>query len=132
MHFRTRNNTVQLIRTQYDAEKKRGRNEVVGTVPLRNLALPDDVAAKLTPEEKQEFDAFAVTYRNSKALQAKIYAFQISDIVEQAMHAADTAEGSDQEIMLANLSSAATEIRTFLNRQEKGQARKGKREKQEA
>lgn len=119
MHFRMRSNVVQLIRTTYDADSKRGKNEVVGTVQRRNMTLTDQVAAKLTEEEKQEFNSFAAAYHNTIALQAKVYAYQIGDITQQAIAAAEAAEGPDQEMMVANLTAAAMEIRKYVGRKQK-------------
>jgi hypothetical protein len=119
MHFRIRTNAIQLIRTTYDAEQKRGKNEVVGTVSRRNLTLSEEVAGKLTPEEKESFEAFVTTYRNTKSMQAKVHAFQLSDIVQQAIEAAEGAEGAEQEMIIANLTGAAQEIRSFLNKRQK-------------
>lgn len=119
MHFRMRSNVVQMIRTTYDADSKRGKNEVVGTVQRRNMVLSDQIAAKLTAEEKQEFETFAEAYRNSTALQAKVYAYQIADIAQQAIAAAEAAEGADHNMMIANLTAAASEIRKFVARKQK-------------
>jgi len=119
MHFRMRSNVVQLIRTTYDADSKRGKNEVVGTVQRRNMTLSDQVAGKLTEEEKQEFNTFAAAYHNSTALQAKVYAYQIADIAQQAITAAEAAEGPDHDMMIANLTTAASEIRKYIGRKQK-------------
>ncbi len=119
MHFRIRSNGIQLIRTTYDADSKRGKSEVVGGVQRRSMKLSDQVAAKLTEEEKQQFDAFAESYRNSVALQAKVYAYQIADIAQQAIAAAEAAEGPDHDMMVANLMAAASEIRGYVARKQK-------------
>jgi len=119
MHFRARNNVVQLIRTTYDADKKRARSEVIGNVARSKLTLADDVAAKMTPEEKQQFETFALNYRNAKTLQGKAHAFQISDIMQEVIAAAEASEGAEREAILSNLTIAAMDIRGFLNRQAK-------------
>lgn len=116
MHFRIRENAIQLIRTTYDADQKRGKNSVVGSVSRRSLALSDDLASKLTPEEKDEFNQFVTTYRNTKQTQAKVYAFQLPDIVRQVIEAAKATEGSERDMIVGNLTSASQELRAFINR----------------
>ena len=61
MHFRVRLNSVQLVRTTYDAEKKRGRYEVIGSVPQRALVLPEALAARLTPEDMVDVSAYVAS-----------------------------------------------------------------------
>ncbi len=116
MHFRPRKNAIQLVRTTYDATTKRGRYATIGNVPKSSLALTDDVAAKLTPEEKQEFETFVTNYRNTTALQAKVYAFQFPEIVQQVFSAVDLVEGKDRDLILSNLSQAIFDIRAFIGR----------------
>ena len=36
MHFRERNQIVQIIRTKYDAATKKGKNEIVGRMNKAN------------------------------------------------------------------------------------------------
>lgn len=117
MHFRLRTNAIQLIRTTYDAQTKRGKSEVVGTVPRRSMTLSDEIAGKLSAEEKAGFEAFVAGYKNTAVLQAKVHAFQIVDIVNQAISAAEASEGIEQDLILANLSDASQTLRKFLHRQ---------------
>ncbi len=118
MHFRIRENAIQLIRTTYDADSKKGKSQSLGTVPRRTMTLSEPTAAKLTPEETAEFEIFVQNYRNSIALQSKAYGYQLCDIVRQAIDAAKTAEGADRDAILSNLALAGQDIRRFLNRKQ--------------
>ena len=122
MHFRSQGSAVQLVRSVYDAEKKRAKYQIVGKLSKRTLAAPDEVLAQLTPEEKTELDTFVENYRNSTALQAKVYAFQLSDIVQQVLGAVDALTPAERDLVLANLSQAALDIRRFLNRKDLAEA----------
>ena len=53
MHFRTRQNVIQLIRTTYESEKKRGVNSIVGTVPLSKPVLSAELQGQLTSQEAE-------------------------------------------------------------------------------
>ena len=54
MHFRERNQIVQIIRTKYDAALKKGKNEIVGRLVKANPKISDELAAALTKEERKE------------------------------------------------------------------------------
>ena len=122
MHFRSRGHVVQLIRTTYDAETKRAKSQVVGRVPRSTLALNDDLSSKLTPDERRDFDAFALNYLSSTKLQGKVYAFQLPDIVRQVIEAADEANDPESALIESNLTAAAQEIRAYLSRKAKSAA----------
>ena len=51
MHFRERNQIVQIIRTKYDAVSKKGKNEIVGRLVKANPQLTDELTAALTKDE---------------------------------------------------------------------------------
>jgi hypothetical protein len=47
MHFRERDQIVQIIRTKYDAELKRGKNEIIGRMAKANPKITDELDRKL-------------------------------------------------------------------------------------
>ncbi len=117
MEFNSHNNSIRLIRLSPEPGKKRGKREVVGIVPRRTLALTDEIAAKLTADEARAFADYATAIKSVPAMQAKIYAFQIEDIVQQVIAEAGQAEGTERDMIVVNLSRALLEIRNFLKRQ---------------
>jgi hypothetical protein len=54
MHFRERDQVVQIIRTKYDASKKKGVNEIVGRLAKANPKITEELAAVLTVEERKD------------------------------------------------------------------------------
>ena len=122
MHFRLRENVVQLIRTTYDSASKRAKSERIGNVSRAQLTLSDDVAKKLTSDELREFETFALSYRLSTKLQAKVYAFQLSEIVRQVLEAAGEAEGEELELIMGNLTQSSQEIRAYIARKARSEA----------
>jgi hypothetical protein len=116
MQFRSKKSSIQLLRTTVGEGGKRGKAEIVGTISRRKLALSDEVAAKLTPEETKEVDSFVANFKTTATMQGKVYAFQLEDIIHEALEAAEHAEGAEREFIMSNLSSAAMDLRRFLKR----------------
>ena len=54
MQIRIRKNTLTLLRTVYDPAIKRGRSVSLGSVPIASRDLPTEIAAKLTPSERDQ------------------------------------------------------------------------------
>lgn len=54
MQFRERRRVIQVIRTTYDPELKRGRSEMVGKLDKTAPAITDDLRAACTAEELAE------------------------------------------------------------------------------
>lgn len=84
MHFRTRRNVIQLIRTTYDADKKRGVNTVVGTVPLNQPDLPSELAQQLTPQEAAAFGAWVQTQWHLRQLRHELAALSLPETLALA------------------------------------------------
>ena len=64
MHFRERDQVVQIIRTKYDAALKKGKNEIVGRLAKANPKISDELAAALTKEERKEVAAWIEGHAN--------------------------------------------------------------------
>jgi hypothetical protein len=68
MHFRERQRSIQLVRTNYDAATKKPKAELVGSLPRPGLAVSDEIRARLTEAEAIELEA----YLARTSLQARI------------------------------------------------------------
>lgn len=84
MHFRVRKNVIQLIRTTYDAGKKKGVNTVVGTVKLAKPVIAADLAAMLTPAEAAEFDTWLKTQHRADSLREELAALGLAETMASA------------------------------------------------
>ena len=71
MHFRERNQIVQIIRTKYDAAEKKGKNEIVGRLQKANPKLTDELTAALTKEERKEVAGLDRELRDDRAPQTR-------------------------------------------------------------
>ncbi|HYD30089.1 MAG TPA: hypothetical protein VEB64_04435 [Azospirillaceae bacterium] len=58
MQFRERRRVIQVIRTIYDPELKRGRSEVVGKIDKDSPTIPDKLAHACSAEEIGEITAW--------------------------------------------------------------------------
>jgi len=84
MHFRTRQNVIQLIRTTYESEKKRGVNSIVGTVPLSKPVLSAELQGQLTSQEAEAFDAWLQTEWRTQQLRLELAALSLPETLELA------------------------------------------------
>ena len=74
MHFRQRNNVIQIIRTVYDPETKKGKNEIVGRLNRTRPEISDDLRNTLTTEEVHEVEGWLDGRLRLEHLQAEIAA----------------------------------------------------------
>jgi len=84
MHFRVRKNVVQLVRMTYQAELKRGKSQVVGSVRLANLILSDELMEALTEEEVSEFSQWVTTRHHLDQLQQELAALTLAEQLQKA------------------------------------------------
>src|SRR5690606_26865155 len=85
MHFRARKNVIQLIRTTYDAQKKRGVNTIVGTVRHEAPVLDDDLRALLTTEEIEEFCRWRAHWQRLEELKQELAARTLPESLASAI-----------------------------------------------
>jgi hypothetical protein len=84
MHFRVRKNVVQLVRMTYQAELKRGKSQIVGSVRLASLILSDELMASLTEEELSEFNHWVATKNHVDQLQEELAALTLAEQLQKA------------------------------------------------
>lgn len=84
MHFRIRKNVIQLIRTTYDDNKKKGINSIIGTVPLSKPELSDASRMQLTKEEISAFDTWINTQHRTSMLREEIAALTLAETMALA------------------------------------------------
>jgi len=94
MHFRVRKNVVQLIRTTYDVERKRGVNTIVGTVSVTNPELTRELSEALTEEEAIEFQSWVATRHRANELREELAALTLADAMGQAKRWFERENGS--------------------------------------
>ena len=100
MYFRERGGGVQLIRTTYEKDKKRPKQELVGRIARRKLTVPDEVAAKLTEEEKGELASYIERTRSLDLLSRKVDAHTVLRTVTKAIHYAREVEDPEERDLL--------------------------------
>lgn len=58
MQIRERRNVIQLIRTWYCPDKKRGVSMQIGSFPIESTECPDEIFSELTDIEKKEMTSY--------------------------------------------------------------------------
>lgn len=84
MHFRYRDNVIQVIRTTYDKESKRGRSVVVGRLPRLSLAIGDNLRDACTLDELREIEAWVAENQRAEALKSELAAMTLAEQLNRA------------------------------------------------
>jgi hypothetical protein len=79
MHFRQRNNVIQIIRTVYDPETKKGKNEIVGRLNRTRPEISDALRDALSVEEIREVEEWLDGRLRLEHLQAELAARKLPD-----------------------------------------------------
>lgn len=135
MHFRQRGNVIQLVRTAYDAEKKGPKSEVVGRLPKRAKEIPEELRAKLTPQEIGELTTYMEQTREIEELQRKLAAHTLRQTVAQAIEYAEgVTDEAEQDRLRAIFADAVVALRRAGNAKggERGGGGGGGRRRREA
>lgn len=73
MHFREQGRSLQLIRTTYDPEKRRGVQTVVAKLPQYTYSVPGEVRALLTDDEAQQLNDYLAAVQAGRNQQSQAY-----------------------------------------------------------
>lgn len=66
MHFREQGRSLQLVRTKYDAERRRGVQTVVGRMPLYTYEIPQEILPLLEPEEVAQLRDYLAAVKSGR------------------------------------------------------------------
>lgn len=84
MHFRLRQNVVQLIRTSYNPETKKPRTVVVGRMSLKDPKLSPELKKKLTGDEIAEVHEWIEGQFRMTSLKEELAAMTLPESVSAA------------------------------------------------
>ena len=84
MHFRTRNKIIQVIRTTYDANSKKGKNEIVGRMPAANPQINDAMIESLSASELQEVEQWLEGQARLNSMQYELAAKTLNETISKA------------------------------------------------
>ncbi len=116
MHFRERNQVVQIIRTKYDAALKKGKNEIVGRMTKGNPKISDELAAALTKEERKEVATWIEGHAKVERLKREL---SVRTLQQQLTHAEEwfaDQKGDDARFLAASLVPAWARLRATLKK----------------
>ncbi len=84
MHFRLRKNVVQLVRTTYDADRKKPKTAVVGRMPLNQPKLTRELRKKLTEAEIEEVEEWIDVHYRMSSLKEELAALTLPESIAAA------------------------------------------------
>jgi hypothetical protein len=116
MHFRDRGHVVQLIRTSYDKDSKKGKNQIVGRLVKANPRVPDALEAALTAEERQEVASWLEGHAALERLKRELAVRTLPEQLALAREWFRDQSGDDARIIAATLIPAWVQLRVALKR----------------
>jgi hypothetical protein len=116
MHFRERNQVVQIIRVKYDAAEKKGKNEIVGRLPKLNPKLTDELSAVLTKDERKEVTAWIEGHATVGRLKRELAVRTLQEQLALAQEWFADQKGDDARMLAASLVPAWTRLRAILRK----------------
>ena len=116
MHFRERNQIVQLIRTKYDATTKKGKNEIVGRLHKADPKVNEQLSAVLTPEEKKEVAAWIAGFDKVKKLKRELAVRTLQEQLTLAEEWFTAQKGDEARLLAASLVPAWVRLRATLKK----------------
>ena len=116
MHFRERDQIVQIIRTKYDAALKKGKNEIVGRLPKANPKITDELAAALTKEERKEVAAWIEGHAKVGRLRRELAVRTLQEQLTLAEQWFAEQKDDDARFLAASLVPAWARLRATLKK----------------
>lgn len=116
MHFRQRNNVIQIIRTVYDPDTKKGKNEIVGRLNRTRPEISDDLRNTLTAEEVHEVEGWLDGRLRLEHLQAEIAARTLPESMLLATQWLTNPENEEEaRNLFAEIQQAMQKLRRAAN-----------------
>jgi hypothetical protein len=84
MHFRVRKNVVQLVRTSYVEGEKKPEAKVVGSIPLVNPQITEELQQELSPDELDETQQWIEQQHRLITLKEELAAMQLAENMDMA------------------------------------------------
>lgn len=117
MHFRFRNNLVQVIRTTYDPASKKPRTEIVGRLRRGDTAPDAELLRACTPEEVEEVRRWIAGSMKAHSVAAEHAA---RSLVEQMARAhewfASTPDKESARVLACEVQQQWVKLRNQLHR----------------
>jgi hypothetical protein len=116
MHFRERDQIIQIIRTKYDAALKKGKNEIVGRLAKANPKITDELAAALTEEERKDVTAWIEGHAQVGRLQRELAVRTLQHQLTLAEEWFKDQKDDDARFLAASLVPAWAQLRATLRK----------------
>jgi hypothetical protein len=116
MHFRERGQMVQLIRTSYDSDSKKGKSEIVGRLVKANPKISEALEAALTAEERKELEVWIGGHATTERLKRELAVRTLPEQLALAEEWFAEEKDDNARVLAASLVPAWTHLRVALKR----------------
>lgn len=114
MHFRHRGNSVQVVRSEKDAETGKAKATPLGSLRKPELKIPDPVAKACTPAELAEINRFIEDYTRIDSLKAEVVARSMPETLPQVAAWLGKADEAEARALAAELVGAWQQVRRAI------------------
>jgi hypothetical protein len=118
MHFRERDQVVQIIRTKYDAAIKKGKNEIVGRMVKANPKISEELGAALTKEERKDVEAWIKGHAHVSNLKRELAVRTLQEHMMLAEEWFAEHDGEDARQLAASVFPAWQRLRSVLKKKD--------------
>jgi hypothetical protein len=116
MHFREREQIVQIIRTKYDPDTKKGKNEIVGRLAKANPKITEELKAALTNDERKEVTTWISGYANVGKLKRELAVRTLQEQLTLAEEWFADKKTDEARFLATSLVPAWGRLRSALNK----------------
>lgn len=117
MHFRFRNNLIQVIRTTYDPATKKPRTEIVGRLQRNDPKPEAELLAACTPSEVEEVERWIASHLKAHAVAAEHAARTLAEqCVKAGEWFASTSDTESARLLAAEVQQQWALLRNQLRR----------------
>jgi hypothetical protein len=117
MHFRTRNNIIQVIRTTYDADTKKGKSVIVARMSAINPRINDAMIESLSSSELQEVEQWLEGQARLDGLKNELAAKTLNETINKAAKwLASTSNKEEGRALYTEINQAMVKLRRAVNK----------------
>ena len=114
MHFRFRNNNIQVVKSRLDPRNGKAKSVPVGSINRASLAVSEKLSSNCSPEELKQIEAWVRRYREVDDLRRKLAALTLPEQISTAIEWLELAEREEAAEAAEDILTATAALRRVL------------------
>lgn len=116
MHFRFRINSIQVVRSQPDAETGKAKSVPLGSINRATLEISEKLRSNCTPAELREIEDRVRRYQSIEKLKTRHAAFTLTEQMASAAQWFNEADAGEARLVAEDIISTMAVLRRALTR----------------